>query len=90
MILILAASIALCAIALLINPNLINPLSEEDRKRMDRKRVGRYAFGGLIATAAVLVVLYICGIRNDIVPIFVIIPGVLVTVTLIQCSLPKQ
>ena len=90
MILILAASIALCAIAVLINPNLINPLSEEDRKRMDRKMVGRYAFWGLIATAAVLVVLYICGIRNDIVPIFVIIPGVLVTVTLIQCSLPKQ
>ena len=90
MTLLLAILIALCAIAVRINPSLINPLSEEDRKRMDRKRASRCAFWGLIATAAVLVVLYICGIRNDIVPIFVIIPGVLVTVTLIQCSLPKQ
>jgi hypothetical protein len=43
-----------------------------------------------MATALILVILYIVGIRNELIPIFVGIPGVLITVTLIQCSIPNK
>ena len=88
--LLLASIIAICAVAVLIKPNSINVLSEADRKKMDSKRTGRIAFWGLIITALILVLLYILGIRNELVPIFVCIPSVIITVALIQCSIPDK
>lgn len=90
MILLLANIIAICAVVVLIKPNSINVLSESDRKKMDSKRTGRIAFWGLIITALILVLLYILGIRNELAPIFVCIPSVIITVALIQCSIPDK
>ena len=88
--LLLASIIAICAIVVLLKPNSINVLSESDRKKMDYKRTGRIAFWGLIITALILVFLYILGIRNELVPIFVCIPSVIITAALIQCSIPNK
>lgn len=86
----IAAIIALCAVFVRLNPELINTMSEEQCKRMDIKKTGRVAFWGLMTTALVLVALYVIGIRHELVPIFVVIPGVLITITLIQCSIPNK
>ena len=90
MMLLLASIIAICAVVVLLKPNSINVLSESDRKKMDSKRTGRVAFWGLIITALILVLLYILGIRNELVPIFVCIPSVIITAALIQCSIPNK
>ena len=82
-ILLVAGIIALSAVLVLLRPDLINVLSETDRKKMDSKRTGRIAFWGLIITALILVLLYILGIRNELVPIFVCIPSVIITAALI-------
>jgi hypothetical protein len=37
-----------------------------------------------------LVALYVLDIRHELAPIFVVIPGALITATLIQCSIPKE
>ena len=89
-ILFVAGIIALCAVLVLFRPDLINVLSENDLKKMDSKRTGRIAFWGLIITALILVLLYILGIRNELVPIFVCIPSVIITAALIQCSIPNK
>ena len=86
----LASIIAICAVVVLLKPNSINVLSESDRKKMDSKRTGRIAFWGLIITALILVLLYILGIRNELVPIFVCIPSVIIIAALIQCSIPNK
>jgi uncharacterized BrkB/YihY/UPF0761 family membrane protein len=88
--LLIAGIIALCAVLVLFRPALINVLSEDDRKRIDAKKTGRIAFWGLMATALALVALYVLDIRHELAPIFVIIPGALITATLIQCSIPKE
>ena len=88
--LLLASIIAICAVVVLLKPNSINVLSESDRKKIDSKRTGRIAFWGLIITALILVILYILGIRNELVPIFVCIPSVIITAALIQCSIPNK
>lgn len=88
--LVIAIILALCAVVVRLNPKLINVLSEEDCKRMNAKKTGRYAFWGLMTTALVMVALYICGIRNELVPIFVCIPGAIVTAALIQWSIPTK
>lgn len=90
MILFLACIIAACAVVTLLKPSSINVLSEDDRKKMNPKKIGRIAFWGLMTTALILVVLYIAGIRNELAPIFVCIPGVLITAVLIQQSIPNQ
>ena len=86
----IAAIIALCAVLVRLNPMLINTMSEEERKRMDVKKTGRVAFWGLITTALIMIILYIVGIRNELVPIFVCIPSVIITAALIQCSIPNK
>ena len=88
--LLLASIIAICAVVVLLKPNSINVLSESDRKRIDAKKTGRIVFWGLIITALILVLLYILGIRNELVPIFVCIPSVIITAALIQCSIPNK
>lgn len=90
MILILSAIIAICAILVGLNPNLINGLSEEQRQQMDTKKTRRIAFWGLMTTALVLAILYIIGVRNELMPIFVVIPGAIITATLVQCSIPNK
>ena len=90
MILLLASIIAICAVAVLIKPNSINVLSEADRKKINPKKTGRAAFWGLMTTALTMILLYIMGIRNELVPIFVCIPSVIITVALIQCSIPDK
>ena len=89
-ILFVAGIIALCAVLVLFRPDLINVLSENDLKKMNPKKTGRIAFWGLMITALILVILYILGIRNELVPIFVCIPSVIITVALIQCSIPNK
>ena len=89
-ILVVAGIIAMCAVLVLFRPDLINVLSENDRKRMNVKKTGRVAFWGLMTTALVLVALWICGIRNMLVPMFVCIPGAIITAALIQCSIPDK
>lgn len=86
--LLIAGIIALCAVLVLLRPDLINVLSEADRKKMNPKKTGRAAFWGLMITALILVILYILGIRNELVPMFVGIPGAILTATLIQLSIP--
>ena len=90
MILLLASIIAICAVAVLIKPNSINVLSEADRKKINPKKTGRAAFWGLMTTALTMILLYIVGIRNELVPMFVGIPGALITAALIQCSIPNK
>lgn len=89
-ILLVAGIIALCSFLVLLRPDLINVLSESDRKRMNPKRTGRVAFWGLMATALTMIILYIVGIRNELVPMFVGIPGAIITAALIQVSIPKE
>ena len=88
--LVIAIILAISAIMVRLNPKLINVLSEEDRKRMNAKKTGRYAFWGLMTTALVMALLYACGIRHELVPIFVCIPGAIVTAALIQWSIPTK
>ena len=89
-ILLVASIIISCAVLVLLRPDLINVLSEADRKRMDPKKTGRAAFWGLMVTALTMIILYIVGIRNELVPMFVGIPGAILTATLIQCSIPNK
>ena len=89
-ILVCAGIIALSAVLVLFRPDLINVLSEADRKKMNPKRTGRVAFWGLMATALTMIILYIVGIRNELVPIFIGIPGAIITAALIQGSIPKE
>lgn len=84
-----ALILAICAVLVRVNPNLINVLSEADRKRMDPKKTSRYAFWGLMATALLLAMLYLLGIRHELVCL-VIIPGAIITAALIQCSIPNK
>lgn len=85
-----AGIIALCSVLVLLRPDLINVLSESDRKKMNPKRTGRVAFWGLMITALTMIILYIVGIRNELVPIFIVIPGAIITAALIQGSIPKE
>ena len=87
-ILLVAGIIALSAVLVLLRPDLINVLSEADRKKMNPKKTGRAAFLGLMVTALIMIILYIAGIRNELVPMFVGIPGAILTATLIQLSIP--
>ncbi len=89
-ILVCAGIIALCSVLVLLRPDLINVLSEADRKKMNPKKTGRVAFWGLMATALIMIILYIVGIRNELVPMFVGIPGAIITAALIQGSIPKE
>ena len=89
-ILLVASIIALSAFLVLLRPDLINVLSDSDRKRMNSKRTGRVAFWGLMVTALTMIILYIVGIRNELVPIFIGIPGAIITAALIQGSIPKE
>lgn len=89
-ILLVASIIALSAVLVLFRPDLINVLSESDRKKMNPKRTGRVAFWGLMVTALTMIILYIVGIRNELVPIFIVIPGAIITAALIQGSIPKE
>ena len=84
-----ALILAICAVLVRVNPNLIN-VSEADHKRMDPKKTSRYAFWGLMTTALVLAMLYLLGIRNELVSMFVGIPGAILTAALIQCSIPNK
>ena len=89
-ILVCAGIIALCSVLGLLRPDLINVLSEADRKKINPKKTGRVAFWGLMATALTMIILYIVGIRNELVPIFIGIPGAIITAALIQGSIPKE
>ena len=89
-ILLVASIIILCAVLVLLRPDLINVLSEADRKKMNPKKTGRAAFWGLMVTALTMIILYIVGIRNELVPMFVGIPGAIITAALIQGSIPKE
>lgn len=88
--LLIAGIIALCAVLVLLRPDLINVLSEADRKKINPKKTGRAAFWGLMTTALILVALWLCGIRNELVPMFVCIPCAIITAALIQCSIPNK
>lgn len=88
--LLMAGILAVCAVLVRLRPQWINVLSDEDRKRMEPGKTGRVAFWGLMLTALVLLVLYAVGVRHELVPIFVVAPGAIITATLIQCSLPKK
>ena len=89
-ILLVASIIISCAVLVLLRPDLINVLSEADRKKMNPKKTGRAAFWGLMVTALIMIILYIVGIRNELVPMFVGIPGAILTAALIQCSIPNK
>ena len=89
-ILLVAGIIALSAVLVLLRPDLINVLSENDLKKMNPKKTRRVAFWELMTTALILVVLWLCGIRNELVPMFVGIPGAIITAALIQCSIPNK
>lgn len=89
-ILLVSAVIALCAVLVLFRPDLINVQSENDRKRMDAKKTGRVAFWGLMTTALIMAALWVVGIRNEFVPMFVGILGAIITAALIQISIPNK
>ena len=89
-ILLVASIIISCAVLVLLRPDLINVLSEADRKKMNPKKTGRAAFWGLMVTALTMIILYIVDIRNELVPMFVGIPGTILTAALIQCSIPNK
>ena len=57
---------------------------------MDVKKTGRVAFWGLMTTALIMIILYIVGIRNELVPMFVGIAGAILTATFIQLSIPNK
>lgn len=86
----IAAIIALCAVLVLFRPDLINVLSENDHKKMNHKKTGRVAFWGLMTTALVMIIFYIAGLRNELVPVFIVIPGAIITAALIQRSIPNK
>lgn len=86
----IAAIIALCAVLVLFRPDLINVLSENDHKKMNHKKTGRVAFCGLMTTALVMIIFYIAGLRNELVPVFIVIPGAIITAALIQRSIPNK
>lgn len=86
----MAGIIALCAVLVLFRPDLINVLSENDLKKMNPKKTGRVAFWGLMVTALTMIILYIVGIRNELVPMFVGIPGAIITAALIMLSIPNK
>lgn len=90
MMLLMAGILAVCAVLVRFRPQWINVLSDEERKRMNPEKTGQVAFWGLMLTALVLVVLYVVGSRNELVPLFVVPPGAIITAALIQCSLPKK
>lgn len=71
-----------------IRPN--NLLSENDLKKMSPKKMGRFAFCGFMITALILVALWLCGIRNEVVPMFVGIPDAIIIAALIQLSIPNK
>lgn len=85
-----AGIIAICAVLVRFRPDLINVLSESDRKEMNAKRTGRVAFWGLMTTALIMVALWVVGIRNELVPMFVGIPGAIIIAALIQISIPNR
>ena len=85
-----AGIIALCAVLVRFRPDLINVLSESERKEMNAKRTGRVAFWGLMTTALIMVALWVVGIRNELVPMFVGILGAIITAALIQISIPSK
>ena len=89
-ILLVALILAATAVLVRFRPDLINVLSERDRQRMNPKKTGRVAFWGLMLTALTLVLLYCLGVRNELMPMFVCIPGAIVTAALIQCSIPSK
>ncbi len=78
--------IVVCAFLIRFNPNLVNVLSEEDRRKMDSKKVGRIGFWGMMVTAALLMVCYFAGVP-DIIGMFVVAPGAIITAGLIQASI---
>lgn len=89
-ILLVAFILAATAVLVRFRPDLINVLSERDRQRMNPKKTGRIAFWGLMLTALTLVLLYCLGVRNELMPMFVCIPGAIITAALIQCSIPSK
>lgn len=89
-ILLVALILAATAVLVRFRPDLINVLSERDRQRMNPKKTGRIAFWGLMLTALTLVLLYCLGVRNELMPMFVCIPGAIITAALIQCSIPSK
>ena len=78
--------IVVCAFLIRFNPNLVNVLSEEDRRKMDSKKVGRIGFWGMMVTAALLMICYFAGVP-DIIGMFVVMPGAIITAGLIQASI---
>lgn len=78
--------IVACAILIRFRPNLVNTLSEEDRRKMDPKKIGRIGFWGMMTTAALLMVCYFVGVP-DIIGMFVVMPGAIITAGLIQASI---
>ncbi|MBR5820103.1 MAG: hypothetical protein IKY68_02485 [Alistipes sp.] len=86
----IAAILAATAVLVRFKPQYINVLSEKDRKRMNPKKTGRVAFWGLMSTALVLAVLTLVGVRNELMPMFICIPGAIITAALIQCSIPSK
>ncbi len=78
--------IVVCAFLIRFRPNLVNTLSEADRRKMDPKRVGRIGFWGMLTTAALLMVCYLAGVP-DIIGMFVVMPGAIITAGLIQASI---
>lgn len=89
-ILLVALILAATAVLVRFRPDLINVLSERDRQQMNPKKTGRIAFWGLMLTALTLVLLYCLGVRNELMPMFVCIPGAIITAALIQCSIPSK
>ena len=53
---------------------------------MDPKKVGRIGFWGMMTTAALLVLCYFVGVP-DIIGMFVVMPGAIITAGLIQASI---
>ena len=78
--------IVACAVLIRFFPNLVNTLSEQDRRKMDSKKVGRIGFWGMMTTAALLVLCYFAGVP-DIIGMFVVMPGAIITAGLIQTSI---
>ena len=78
--------IVACAVLIRFFPNLVNTLSEQDRRKMDPKKVGRIEFWGMMTTAALLVLCYFAGVP-DIIGMFVVMPGAIITAGLIQTSI---
>ena len=78
--------IVVCAFLIRFNPNLVNVLSEEDCRKMDSKKVGRIGFWGMMVTATLLMICYFAGVP-DIIGMFVVMPGAIITAGLIQSSI---